>query len=128
MAGPLKDYQLVMPGPTRALYGGNAIVVAPAAGAVIADSGPLPAGEYMMEIAMASDDAAALGKYVAFEHRNAANLANVQTFILPTPGAIFFRLSRIIIQANERVRAVAGTTAGAAGASYNAMINLYPLP
>jgi hypothetical protein len=57
---------------------------APAAGALIATTAALAAGDYMVEISMGFSDVLAAGKALAFEHRNAADAATRgRTWSLP---------------------------------------------
>lgn len=93
---------------------------APAAGAVVADTGALAAGDYEFVVAIGSDDTAAAGKFIAIEHRNAGNSANIRRILRAVPGDDTFRLA-ITIAANERLRVVTGAIAAAA-TSYDGYI------
>ena len=104
----------------------GAIVVAPAANAVIADSGAVT-GEYDVEIHMGSTGVAAVGKGMAVEHRNAANNANVWTYTVPTPGTATYTSRRLTFATNERIRVVNAPTAGEASSRYSAVIVLRPV-
>ena len=57
----------------------NGIQINQAAGTVLADTGQLPAGVYDLLIQMAGDNNEA-NQRIAFEHRNAANSANLATW------------------------------------------------
>ena len=99
------------------------IVTAPAANAVIADTGALAAGDYDFLLAGGVSDTVAVGKGLVVEHRNAANGATL--FTLGSCGAedgLEFWLIRYAIVLNERVRVIAGTVAGAASSRYQARI------
>lgn len=98
-------------------------VAAPAASAVIADTGNLPAGDYLIEWAVAAMDTVAVGKGMVVEHRDAADA--VTNFRLGgcVAGDSQSGVSRrITVAANESVRVIAGTAAGAASSLYVASI------
>lgn len=99
--------------------------VAPGAGAVIADSGALPAGIYDLDITISSADSSGPGKGIAVQHRNAGNAANVNV-IGGTSAACSdtIHLEDYVIAANERIRAVVMTQAGAALSEYVAFIRV----
>jgi hypothetical protein len=100
----------------------SGIVIAPAANAVVADSGPLAAGVYRVVVHMGSTGIAAVGKGMSYEHRNAANGANIATFTVPTPVAFRTELYYVSVALNERIRVVNATTAGEAASRYSAHI------
>lgn len=110
--------------PTSAPVQASAIVIAPAANAVIADSGPLPAGKYRVVVHFGSTGVAAVGKGMSYEHRNAGNTANIATFTVPTPSAFRAELYYVPIALNERIRVVNATTAGEAASRYSAHIEV----
>jgi hypothetical protein len=102
----------------------SGIVIAPAANAVIADSGALPAGKYVVIVHYGSTGIAAVGKGMAYEHRNAANAANIHTFTWPTPSGGRIELHYVTVALNERIRVVNATTAGEAASRYSAHIQV----
>jgi hypothetical protein len=107
---------------------GSAEVAAPAAAAVIATTGALAAGVYLIEIALGYSGVAAAGKHITAQHRNAGDSANVALLGLCPAGAtqhIVFR--RVVLAANEFVRVVAGAVAGAAGEVAQAVIRAHKL-
>lgn len=101
----------------------SAVVVAPAAGVVIATTGALAEpGLYDIEITAGISGVAAAGKHIVFEHRNAADSATLQSYGLCPGGAGFSAsLARINVAANERIRALNGII-GAAGEAFQACI------
>lgn len=87
----------------------GAVATAPAAGAVITDTGPLPAGVYRVESVLGLSGALAAGKHVVLEHRNAANNATVTTLALCPAGAVeAFMFQRVTLALNERLRVITG--------------------
>lgn len=101
---------------------------AAAANAVVADSGELPAGAYRVEITMGFSGAAAAGKHLAAQHRNAANGANVAPLALcPAGGAMGIVLERVDVAEDERIRVVVGAVAAIAAEVTQAHIRVYPL-
>ncbi|MGH3428498.1 MAG: hypothetical protein ACRDQZ_13175 [Mycobacteriales bacterium] len=105
---------------------GNA--VAPGASAIIADSGQLAAGTYLVEINLAASAVAAAGKQLQVEHRNAANAATVNVLGGTTGGQVAsFIVERIVIALNERIRVVVGPVAFAATEGAVASIRAYRL-
>ena len=99
-------------------------VVAPAIGAVIADTGPLTPGVYNVTLVLASDDTpAAIGKNLTVQRRNAANGATVETLaVVPIVQPTYPVLPEVTILDSERIRVVAGSVAGTAASSYSAYI------
>jgi hypothetical protein len=92
---------------------------APAIGAVQADTGALPAGDYELHIHLASSDTVAVGKGLIVEHRNAANGATLRQFGgIGAADAIDIDVPRVTLALNERIRVIAGTAAGAAASFY----------
>lgn len=105
----------------------GATSAAPAIGAVIADTGQLAAGTYLVEICIASMDTVAVGKGILVEHRNAANAATNSVLASCVAGeSRTMIVRRLTVAANERIRAVAGPAAGAASSLYSATIAVYP--
>jgi hypothetical protein len=62
------------------------VLAAPAATAVLADSGPLPAGRYLFECCIINQDDAT-ANFLDFVERNALNNADVSVFEVPTQQA-----------------------------------------
>lgn len=114
--------------PTRNPTAASGLSIAPAANAVVADTGPLPAGAYFVEITLATSAAAAAGKHLQVEHRNAANAATVNT-LAGCPGGVVEQtfIERIVLALNERIRAVVGAVAFAASEGAIASIRAYRL-
>jgi len=99
-----------------------------AAAAVIADSGAMPAGVYRAEIILGFSGTLVAGKHVQVEHRNAANAATLQFYgLCPGGSSLPIEMERIVLAANERIRAVVGAVATLAGEVISATIRLYPL-
>lgn len=123
-SGGIKVENMVQPQTTR--VSGN--VAAPAANAVIADTGVLAAGTYMIEYSCAAMDTLAVGKGMILEHRNAANSATLNTLGGCVAGeSQFGNIQRITLAASERIRIIAGPAAGAASSRYIAHIGVYPV-
>ena len=55
----------------------NALITAPAAGAILADTGQLAAGVYDVRLLMVTNSANLFNGGFVFQHRNAANAANI---------------------------------------------------
>jgi hypothetical protein len=85
----------------------------------------LPAGSYLVVVHYGSTGVAAVGKGMSYEHRNAANSANISTFTWPTPGSGRLEFYYVMVALNERIRVVNATTAGAAAERYSAHIACY---
>jgi len=87
-------------------------LAAPVAGTLFADTGPLPVGNYSFRFWVDSDDAGALS--LRFEHRNAANAANIwaQVFTSARSGQTQYHPIRMTLAANERLRIISVTNAG----------------
>lgn len=102
---------------------------APGAAAVVADTGALAAGLYDLEITLGFSGVLAAGKHISVEHRNAANGANIaQLGLCPAGGVKTIYISRVVVAANERVRAVIGAVAAAAAEVAHATIRAIPVP
>jgi hypothetical protein len=102
------------------------VAVAPAAAAVIADTGPLPAGDYQIEYEVGIAGVLAAGKGVRLEHRNAANSAAIRSGpFVPAGATESYTWSRVTLAANERIRAVVGAVAGAASEEFGCAIRAY---
>jgi hypothetical protein len=120
--------RVVRPGYPAPVANVGGQVVAPAGAAVIADTGQLPAGDYMVEIEAGAADTLAAGKGLRVEHRNAANTANVrQGAIVPAGSSVFIQWSRVAVALNERIRVTVASVAGTASSEYGAAIRVYPL-
>jgi hypothetical protein len=98
----------------------SAKTAAPSANAVQCDTGALSAGDYDFDINLACSDVVAVGKGLVIEHRNAANGANINVLggCTPNGGQDCVKIRRLTLAANERVRVIAGTAAGAASSMY----------
>ena len=98
----------------------SAVVTAPAANVIIADTGALAAGDYDFDVTMAiADTTLTAGKVLLLEHRNAANNATLQTLaICVQQGAIDKQIRRYTLALNERVRIIQGAVAGLAASRY----------
>jgi hypothetical protein len=119
---------LVRPQPPALTVSNGSQAVAPAGGAVLADTGPLAAGDYLIEIEAGSADTLAAGKGIRIEHRNAANAANiVQGAVIPAGAYASIRWGRVTLATNERVRATVAGVAGAASSEYGAHIRAYKI-
>ncbi len=96
------------------------VLTASAAGTVLADTTALPAGEYDLQYWIQSSDSIG-DKTIAFEHRDAANAANLAIWSFTLTGDGFqqvmkgpFTLS-YELAVNERLRIVVGAVAIQAG-------------
>jgi hypothetical protein len=102
---------------------------APAAAAVVADSGPMPAGTYRVGVVLSISGMNAPGKQMQIEHRNAANAAtNSLLGACPAGGAIDIVRERVTLALNERIRVVVAAVALAASEVAVAEARLYLLP
>ena len=100
-----------------------------AAATVVADSGPLAAGRYAVEVDLGFSGTLVAGKHISVEHRNAANNGNIaQLGLCPGGAAPHIFLERVVVAANERIRAVVGAVATLAGEVVHASIRVYLLP
>jgi hypothetical protein len=114
--------------PIRNPTAASALSIAPAANAVLADTGALAAGTYLVEINLAASAVAAAGKHIQVEHRNAANAATVNYLGGCSGGQMFSTIvERVVVAAGERVRAVVGAVAFAASEGAIASIRAYRL-
>lgn len=105
---------------------GSGRLVAPAIGAVIGDAGALPVGDYCILLTGGVSDTIAVGKGIVFEHRNAGNTATLrQLGQIPPASSLQIVIFRKVIAANERIRAIAGSVAGAASSVYIAYIAVW---
>jgi hypothetical protein len=95
---------------------------APLANQVIADTGPLAAGDYEFTIIMAVMDTNAVGKGMLLQHRTFDNSGNVQPLGgCASPGNQFVVFPRYTMALNQRMRIIV-QVAGAAGSTYTAGI------
>lgn len=90
----------------------SATIIAPAANAVICDTGAMAAGDYRVEINAGCQGALAAGKCMIVEHRNAANGATLHSFVVPINGVTSTVWERVTVALNERIRVVNGPVAG----------------
>lgn len=93
-------------------------------GAVLADTGALPAGLYNVKINLALAEAVIAGVGLFIEHRDAANAATVKDLGGTTPGGggMELELENYRLALNERIRIVGGSAATtAAGLSVGAI-------
>lgn len=98
------------------------------AAAVVADSGALAAGTYRVEITLGFSGAPAAGKHITVQHRNAADAATLQSLgLCPAGESATILLERVVVAANERIRAVIGAVAAAAAEVTQAQIRAYLL-
>ena len=108
---------------------GGGLVTAATAAQLIGDSGPLAAGTYYVEVIMGASGAAAAGKHLSAEHRNAANAATLFTrSICPYGGSIVTVFERVVVALNERIRVIQSSVVGAAAEVAHATIRVYLLP
>lgn len=123
----VRDFMRAFPSAQDALARASAQVVAPAAGAVIADTGQLAAGTYRVEVHMAFADTLAAGKALILEYRNAANSATLHSAVCPAGATVRIVISRITIVGNERFRVINAAVVGVAGSVANAYIEVVPV-
>lgn len=129
VSGPLTDTQLRASAVPVSMSSGGAYTVtgvsnaAPAANAVQADTGALPAGTYDFIIVLCASDTVAVGKGMLVEHRNAANSAtNAILGAVDAPNAVTIE-TRLTLALNERVRVIMTAVAGAASSRYTSSIH-----
>lgn len=109
---------------------GAGIITAATASLLIADSGPLAAGTYYVEVSISISGIAAAGKHLQVEHRNAANSATnaVRGGATYGSGPVQLIYERIVVALNERIRVMQSAVAGAASEVAIAHIAVYLLP
>lgn len=105
----------------------SAEAAAPAAAAIVADTGALAAGDYRVEYTIGYADASAAGKAAALEHRDAANATTLHSLVCPAGVLISDQIERITIAANERLRVVNRAVAAGVGSVLGASIRVTPL-
>lgn len=100
-------------------------VAAPAIGAVICDTGNLPAGEYLVEYSLAAMDTVAVGKGMRVEHRDAGDANTIHRLGgVVAGGQVAGVLTRVTVAQDESIRVIAGTAAGAASSLYLASVSV----
>lgn len=101
-----------------------------AANTNVADTGALPAGDYMVEFTAAILGVAAAGKGLVVEHRNAANGANITILggLGAGGGPLERRICKVPIALNERIRIRTDAVPLAASEIAVAAIRVYRLP
>lgn len=110
------------------VVGAAVSAAAPAAGTVVGDTGPLAAGTYRIKYVAAGSGVLAAGVHMEFQHRNAANSANIQAGpICPMGGSVMEEIPKVVVAANERFRFITVGTP-AASSVYGARIDATPLP
>lgn len=101
---------------------------APLAGAVIADTGPVAAGDYHLLADIGISDSLTAGAGAVLQHRDAANGATLHQVVIPA-GRVdeveWPRVPIVPIVANERIRVISNL-AGGVGSLYTANILVYP--
>lgn len=106
----------------------SGIATASAIGAVIADTGDLAVGAYLLEITMGFSGVSAAGKHLLAERRNAGDTATVHTLAMcPAGGAMGMAFARVDVAANESIRVIVGPVAAAAGEVATACIRAYKI-
>lgn len=100
------------------IFSGTA--TAPAAGAILVDSGQLPEGTFDITVDFSTGDGAT-NQLIRIEHRNAANAGNIWLARLATHENYVAVSFAVFVANNERIR-VFVTNAGAAGTIYAANI------
>jgi len=100
----------------------GADAAAPAANAVLADSGALAAGTFIFTIAFGADNEGA--RTVRIQRRDAANAANIWSFLqgVGNESGSTFITFREEVALNERIRILVGPSAGVAGSTWTATI------
>jgi hypothetical protein len=107
---------------------GAGVVTAATAAQVIADTGPLPAGTYLVVVSTMCSGVGAAGKHVQTEHRNAANAATLAVKGGTTYGSQSEKIfERVVVALNERIRVVQSAVVGAAAEVAIAHIEAYLL-
>lgn len=125
---PVSGTVTANPTPLAAPTANSGAVTAPVAAAVVADTGALAVGSYRVEIALGFSGVLAAGKHIVAEHRDAANTGNVhQLALCPAGAGLALSLPKVVVAANERIRAVIGAVAGEVGSVAHASIRAYLL-
>lgn len=97
------------------------IITAPAAGAVLADTGQLPAGVYDVVVTLANSENSSVHNAFIVAHRNAADTADLSTWNFATIGGQLVSAYAKVLALNERIR-VTAQIAGSASRKYTANI------
>jgi hypothetical protein len=106
----------------------SGVSTAPAANAVVADTGQLPAGDYLVEVELSAAGVLAAGKALLVQHRNAGNSADVNTLGgCPAATSRSIEVGRVTLALNERIRVVVGAVAFAASETAVASIRVHRL-
>lgn len=113
-----------MPTPTPSVALASS-ATAPAANAVVVDTGPLEAGTYRVEAEIAFADTLAAGKLAQLQLRDAANANTVHGAAVVAGQSRALLWAGVQLKANERVRVVNGGVAGAASSVLHGAIRLY---
>lgn len=121
------DIGFVVGSPVRGAPASAGFLVAPAINTVLADSGPMPAGNYDLLVLVDSGSTGTEGYEV--QRRDAANAANVwgqrviNTTVAGTAGPTktWYYRERVSLAVNERVRVII-LAAGTAGSWYQANV------
>jgi hypothetical protein len=108
--GSTADPVYVSPTPPLTVANGAQSAAAAAAGTVVADTGPLAAGTYLVEVVAAVLGVATAGVGLVIEHRNAANSANISTLggVGGGSAALDTEINEVTVALNERIRVVVG--------------------
>lgn len=103
-------------------------VTAPAAGALIADTGNLDLNPYFFQFCLCVSDTVTVGKRIDLQWRNDIDTVTVQ-ILASTPAAtsLYGMTGAKNLTVNQSVRAVAGV-AGAASSVYTASITVWLVP
>jgi len=99
-------------------------LLAPGAGVVLADTGPLAAGNYNIQMVYSENGGSASSSDIKLQRRDAANAANIWSqllFINPSCAAFIYLSLAVKLLVNERVRVIQGAAAPA-GATFQANI------
>jgi hypothetical protein len=116
--------QMVREFPAPLVASASGFVGTPAAGAVIATTGALPAGDYRIEAELSSNDNVA-GKYMLMTRRDAADAVSANpTFPLIGAGNIAVVWLRVTLAAGERV-SIRADPGGSAGSLYAGCLRTY---
>lgn len=112
---------------SQVIVGGKSAIPVPVS-TVLADTGNLAAGEYLVEISMGYADTVLAGKGLSAEHRNAADTATVREFgICPAGSSFSTWIERMTVAQDESIRVITLAVVGAAGSVASASIRAYRL-
>jgi predicted component of type VI protein secretion system len=108
---------------------GATSAAAATAGTVVADTGALVAGTYIVEVIASIFGVPTAGVGLEIQHRNAANSANVSVLGGTSPaGDLDTAIGEVTIAANERIRVVVGAVALPATTTATASVRAYRKP